>query len=370
MNLTTKAPMLVDLTLSGGYIPSIFWIALSKHPHLKHLSLAHLTFKADDALRLWRTCMNLESLQMRVVVVQRRDRPPRNMVFDRLRQLTYIGATWLDGSFFLDIVVQSPRLESLELTAYGHWIFLDPPTAIGDWPYLKKVFISGWKEDTNMDFIFKRVGQGQQNTVGMEGASHSGLGTQQAMVFGSHFNALVDVDLLTTWATSRSIIPDILCLCPILERLLAKRVFARSVAERGPWVCRHLRELRIQFVFDEGEQDLQPQMFERLSTLVRLERLTLNYDYSSHRDTYYGVLECRLDRGLGQLAKLQQLTSIRLYTPKSYWRNPHLGMEEVEWILENWKKLKLIKGKLTDDEELRIQLWNVFESHGIAVEKS
>ncbi|KAF9352894.1 hypothetical protein BGX34_011913 [Mortierella sp. NVP85] len=370
MNLTTKAPMLVDLTLTGGYVPSIFWIALSKHPHLKRLSLAHLTFQAEDALRLWRTCMNLESLQMRVVSVERRDRPPRNMVFDRLRQLKYIGTTWIDGSFFLDIVIQSPRLESLELIVY-HWIFFDPPTAIGDWPCLKKVFIAGWKADTNMDFIFKRVEQGQQNTVGVEGASHSGLGTPQAsMVFGSNFNSLVDVDLLTTWTTSRSTIPDLLCLCPILERLRAKTVFARSVAERGDWVCRHLRDLRIQFVFDEEEQDLQPLMFERLSTLVRLERLTLNYDYSSHRDTYYGVLECRLDRGLGRLANLQQLASFWLYTPKSYWRNPHLGMEEVEWILENWKKLETIKGKLTDEEELGAQLWDVFESHGIAVEKS
>ncbi|KAF9357334.1 hypothetical protein BGX34_009417 [Mortierella sp. NVP85] len=265
-------------------------------------------------------------------------------------------------------------LESLELHAYG-WKSSEPPTVTGDWSHLKKVFIIGWEDSAHLDFIFKRVGKDLQNMVDVEkDEPRSGLDIQQvSKAFGSHFNTLVDVDLLTPVTVLGSAIPDLLCFCSSLEKLQVKRVSARDVAERGPWVCQQIRELKIQFAFAHGERDmrqLQQLMFERLSTLVRLERLTLNYDNIDYRDGSAAVLDCRLDCGLGRLVSLQQLTSFQLNTPSINWLNCGAGMEEVKWILENWKQLKVIGGGLSQHSELRTQLESVFEAHGIMTVRS
>ena len=361
MNLITKAPMLVDLTLAGGCVPLTFWIALSKHPHLKHLSLAHLTFKADDAPRLWRTCMRLESLQMEYVTMAEGGRP-RNMVFDRLRQLKLGVSKYLNGSYLMDVMLQSPMIESLELHIGGYRGFRES-TMNGDWVHLKKLYVYGYYENVDLAFIFKKVGKGLGDVVGME-PYRSGLDTQVSKALGSHFTALVDVDLADSMTISDSTIPDMLCLCPSLEKLQTKHVFARSVAKRGSWVCHHLRELRIQFIFDEEEQELQQVIFERLSTLVRLEKLRLDYGYFN-RASRYDLLELRLDCGLGRLASLQQLACVEFCTPSYISRDPDIGMDEAEWIVENWKKLKWIKGDLNENRELQAHIWALFECHGI-----
>jgi len=377
MDLTTKTPMLAYLKLYGVNIPSTLWISLSEHPHLRHLSLKYLRIEVDDAPRFWRVCMNLEALEMWGIKMEEGGRP-MNMVFDRLRQVTYSGPTGFTPmvSIFIAIVVQSPMLEFFKLDNYGQWMSLEPLAATGDWPHLKKVIIRGWEKNAHLDFIFKRVGKDLQNTVDIEKeeAPRSGLDTPQvAKAFGSHFNTLVEVDLRTLATARGPAIPDMLCFCPRLEKLHVHRVFAREVAERGPWVCLQLRELDIQFVFDHVSWDeklrMQQRMFGRLSTLVRLERLTLNYDNLQPDYFSTNVLVCRLSCGLGQLASLQQLTFFGLNTPMYNYLNSGVGMEEVQWMLETWKQLRTIKGALSQLSETRIQLESVFESHGITVER-
>ncbi|KAF9352896.1 hypothetical protein BGX34_011915 [Mortierella sp. NVP85] len=372
MDLTTKTPMLAYLKLYGVNIPSTLWINLSEHPHLRHLSLAYLRIEVDDAPRLWRTCMKLEVLEMRGIEME--GGRPMNMVFDRLRQVTYNGPTKFRQilSIFIDIAVQAPKLEFFEFDD-RLWPF-EPFAVTGDWPRLKKVIIRGWEKGAHLDFIFKRVGKDLQNMVDVENeAPRSGLDTQVSKAFGSHFNTLVEVNLRTLSTARGTAVPDILCFCPRLEKLYVYRVFAREVAERGPWVCQQLRELEIQFAFDfrsQHERLQMPQlMFERLSTLVRLERLTLNYDNLNVEYHSTDVLMCRLDCGLGQLASLQQLTFLWLYTPLYNYLNSGVGMEEAQWMLETWKQLRTIKGALSQMSETRIQLESVFESHGITVKR-
>jgi len=50
---------------------------------------------------------------------------------------------------------------------------------------------------------------------------------------------------------------------------------AKDVVAGGPWVCQQLRKLTACFWFEESEKGLQQEIFERLSTLTRLEELTL-----------------------------------------------------------------------------------------------
>jgi len=360
MNLATKTPMLVNLILVNVVVPLEFWDTLSNHPRLKRLHLDSMTIH-DESAAFWRTCMKLESLQMECVIMEVGDRP-RDMVFHRLRQLMLNIIHWRNGIFLSDLMLRSPMLESLEYRALRSETFLEP-TASGSCLHLKKLHLHGCFEEEDLNFLFKRVRDGDGNNVYLE-PYRSGLDTVSE-TFGSHYQSLVDVDLHDCVKISRSIVPDILCLCPRLEKLQAKNVLACGVMERGPWVCQQLRELRIQFCFEIFEEDLQPLIFERLSTLVRLEQLTLDYCSFDRYEKQYDMLECRLDRGLGRLASLQQLTSVWLDTPIGNWQNPNLSMEDVMWMVENWKGLKKVVGYLNWRQDLAAQLRSVFDSHGI-----
>lgn len=83
------------------------------------------------------------------------------------------------------------------------------------------------------------------------------------------------VDLEAQDLGEGAVVLDMLCFCPRLEVLLAKGVSSKDVEKRGPWVCQQLRELKIWFHFESQERHLQALVFERISTLTRLERLIM-----------------------------------------------------------------------------------------------
>jgi len=70
--------------------------------------------------------------------------------------------------------------------------------------------------------------------------------------------------------------------------------------------------------------------------------------------------------GLGQLASLQELSTV-IFSGDVASRNyePQLGMEEVAWMADNWKKLKKIGGSLNKDVQMEPQLVATIESLGI-----
>ena len=96
-------------------------------------------------------------------------------------------------------------------------------------------------------------------------------------------------------------------LCLLLKILHAGNIAARDIAEGGPWVCQHLRELMLCVRVRKTEQDLQPLVFEYMSALVRLQRLEVPIE--NHEDID-GALHFRLDCGLRHLANLKELTFV------------------------------------------------------------
>jgi hypothetical protein len=63
--------------------------------------------------KLWKTCMKLESPKMDIVTIEDPGRP-RNVVFDHMRKLSITGTSVLKDPYLLDLILQSPMLESLE----------------------------------------------------------------------------------------------------------------------------------------------------------------------------------------------------------------------------------------------------------------
>lgn len=122
---------------------------------------------------------------------------------------------------------------------------------------------------------------------------------------------------------------------------------------------------------EESERDLQSLVFERLSTLTRLEVLSMLPPPMDADDM--NVLEFRLDCGMDKLAGLQRMVSLYFDVFNPTWPMDHEGtpyypqleVDEVAWMMEHWKRLEKIRGHLNTDEHVEALLRSELESHGI-----
>ncbi|KAF9347248.1 hypothetical protein BGX34_003287, partial [Mortierella sp. NVP85] len=230
------------------------------------------------------------------------------------------------------------------------------------WPQLDNLSIPVQASDAEWASLLERIGSDLGNFTYLE-LNGNTFGSKSLMALDSHFNSLVD---LRFYYSTSSVVRDVLCSCPMLEILHARDVFAKDIVEGGPWVCQRLRKLNICFRVREPEQDLQPLVFERLSTLVRLIALDMG---SPEYECNDNVLEFRLSCGLGQLASLKELRAVGFHF-ESGTEKQRLGVEEIEWMIDNWKKLKGIYGHLNKDSAVEARLKCLVENRGILYGKT
>ncbi|KAF9349385.1 hypothetical protein BGX34_001834, partial [Mortierella sp. NVP85] len=372
VDLTKACPSLASLELVGSCVTSTTWMALSAHPHIKRLKLSGIQVEAIDAPWFWKVCERLEKLRMVELSVQ--GTIPEELVFSRLRELYMSFNYGMDEEVQMNLVYRSTMLESLEWDHDDYGMgetgrLICHPILSNHWPNLRRLRIILNISDAELACFLRGAGNGQEIIAIFE-TSFSELGTQASKDLSLHFNTLVSVDISQCKTSTRSTAPDILCRCPNLKDLRVGSVFAKDIAERGPWVCQQLRSLMICFRVSNTEQRLQLHqlIFERLSTLIQLKSLTM-WDCRCD-DVVEGVLEFRLEYGLGQLTSLQELSTIEFlrFFNRSY--EPQLGMEEVAWMAGNWKKLEAIIGCLNSDEQMKSQLTTTIESLGIRYEKN
>jgi hypothetical protein len=190
--------------------------------------------------------------------------------------------------------------------------------------------------------------------------SRGSFGQQAFKALSFHHSTLVELDLEMSSSLASTGILDVLHSCPMLEVLRAKSISIRDIAGR-PWVCQQLRELKIRFGAEGAGQDLKRLVFERLSTLPRLWRLDMCV-LGVYED---GVLQFRLDCGLGQLESLKELTILKFDHALRLKKKQRLERKDIEWMMSNWKKLKHLIGPLNRDRTLNLQLKDVVKSHGV-----
>jgi len=367
LGLSEMFPVLVNLDLTCVKMTTATWRAISAHTHIRILKLTHLEVDAVDAPGFWETCREMEALQMTNVTIDGGS-IPKGVSFDRLRNLVMLKIAKLDEADQLDLVLRSPKLESLQWSidtfrSVGKRTLLSNSFQDNHWPHLNKLHIYGDLQDTDVASILRGVGNSLGRFADLK-LSRCLLQTQVSKALDLHFSALVKVDLAESHSESCTTL-DILCCCSRLEILRGGKISTNGLAERGPWVCQQLRELSTRIWVREHEKHLQPLIFERLSTLTRLERFSMWTPVWN--DSHDGVLEFRLECGLGQLESLQQLASIHfaLYSMNGS-HYPQLGMDEVAWMASNWKKLKKIKGRFNKDPRLDSDLRNAIELYGIS----
>jgi hypothetical protein len=361
LELTEMFPLLTHLSIQMVELTSPSWLALSVHPYITTLSLCNIEIKETDVAKFCTVCTRLTVLSMHTVDVGNR-LIPDGAVFNSLGALD-IKDDVLDTENKLDLILRCPNLQYLSWLDYTSLEDNVPPSLSPDciqrgcWPHLQCVDISLPFQDTDVASLLEGIGDGCGKLAKLR-LNGCFVGERGSMALRLHFATLVELCLVECPFVSSSTFRDVLCSCSRLEVLVAKSILARDIVTGGPWVCQRLRDLRICFVFGEAEQDLQQDIFERLSTFTRLERLEMyNLEHESqeaHR------LEFRLANGLGQLASLKQMTEIGFGDLGTGAYIPQLGRKEVLWMLAHWKKLRCILGTLNrepkEDHSLKVAL--------------
>jgi hypothetical protein len=332
---------------------------LLEHTHLRNLDLWKVIIMPDAVQDIWEAFKNLETLSMSCIIFEGNCPPiPTETVFTRLRTLIMKDVCGMSHSQQLYMVLRCPILESfkLKINALKARMMIKHPVRKDRWSQLDNLNIPMSPGDEELASILERIGNCFENVSCLH-LIDGKFGPRSLKALSPYFSNLVDLRL--TFSNS-SIILDVLCSCPTLEILHGQDILANDIAQGGPWVCQQLLELKIGIRAEETEQDLQPMVFERLSTLVRLTTLDMNGTFSGN-----GVLEFRLDCGLGKLASLRELRTVVFYYGSMFERTQRLEMKDVEWMIDNWKRLEGIYGHLNWDPEVETQLMDLLDDHGI-----
>jgi len=341
LELEETFPSLVQFRMI--HMAPVPWKALAAYPQIKTLQLDDIRIEDASIPAFWKMFENLEVLEMSYTLLPDLYKGLQTDVkFHRMRKLL-LNVIERDDSL-IELINRCPNLEDLEWTRIrnaGETVNQSLQNVC--WPHLKKLAIVHRFQDDQVASLLQRVGNGHERVMELR-LNQCHVGPEASVALASHFNTLVRVDLADCTIVLSTTTRDLMCHCPRLEVLDTRSVMAKDVVAGGPWVCQRLRKLTACFWFEESEKGLQQEIFERLSTLIRLEELTMRIPKN---DDTNGV-----SAGLrhGTVGTLQFVSNI------SKFYHAELGIDEFEWITEHWRKLRLLKGSLNSDYQVKYQL--------------
>ncbi|KAG9063125.1 hypothetical protein KI688_004725 [Linnemannia hyalina] len=181
-------------------------------------------------------------------------------------------------------------------------------------------------------------GGNEANTVGFKTRAFKALERR-------HFATLVVLDMGTqSKEVTSSMILRVLSACPRLKEITAYQVLAKEIRDGpGVWACRGLEVFRVKIhgFYKPLIDHIRVAVFRRFATLPRLRVLHIG----GHGRKDESVV-LRLDSGMGQLAELK-LESVSVYGGPQKMRR-----EDVEWIREHWRGLRVLEGDLHPNGEV------------------
>jgi len=162
---------------------------------------------------------------------------------------------------------------------------------------------------------------------------------------GKHRSKLESLSLLSCSNLQGSMVQEMLCSLPRLQRIRARELTLQSVEEDPrPWVCQELKDFRMALVLHSGKPKSrhlswtqQTVFLDRLAALHCLEVLELRRTFSRNGLNLY-YQELHLDKGLDRLRDLQSMRELSMIMKTGQ----RLGMEEAQWMVEHWPGLKTV----------------------------
>lgn len=141
-----------------------------------------------------------------------------------------------------------------------------------------------------------------------------------------------------------------------LEALMARFASVRDHAHARPWVCLELEHLQGNISIPSAAgKDWDQAVFRRLSKLKKLKHLVLSEEFGT---TVPGSRAVRADlrSGLGELASVRYLESLMFDGSAQC-----MEREDVQWILDQWPKLKDLSSDFNIDPAISFQLQSMVQ---------
>ncbi|GJJ71492.1 hypothetical protein EMPS_03842 [Entomortierella parvispora] len=185
---------------------------------------------------------------------------------------------------------------------------------------------------------------------------------------GKHRATLESLSLSSCSNLEGSMVQEMLCSLPRLQRIRARELTLQSIQEDPrPWVCLGLKDFRLALVIHSGDLTSQEQassqqtaFLDRLAMLRSLEVLELRRTFSlTGFNLYYQDLH--LDKGLHRLWGLQNMRELRMIEQTGR----RLGIEEAQWMTENWPRLKTVYLWRTPSTDSSDPVGSYFTDHGV-----
>ncbi|KAF8925397.1 hypothetical protein BGZ58_000839 [Dissophora ornata] len=367
--LIAQHPQITRLTLEAAIHQSIrrpFWkTAVVSLQSLTDLYLFGGKIDKSECPDFWKLCSRLESLKLiNTLILQ--EPSDTSLIFANMKNLKMSLVIGLSHDCQLDILVRMPRLTQL------NWIslaFSGNDAAMDQ--FVQLVVKGAWPELQGLQFGISMVSEVALATIlnstpriTMLSVPKVAFSTLPQSALQRHFPWLKTLEFSTLTTSTSGFVAEILASCPQLESLMTNsvmRVMAQDIIDGRVWACQNsLRVLRLFFLMsDEPTMAARQQegILARLSECKRLRSLDVGKSdglYTEHS------LDFRLEKGLGQLAKLSMLEDIAFAGTVQ-----RMNREEVEWMIQSWKGLASVKGMLNEDRSEMMDLQMMFHVVGI-----
>ncbi|KAF9953944.1 hypothetical protein BGZ72_005049 [Mortierella alpina] len=244
---------------------------------------------------------------------------------------------------------------------------------------------------------------------------NSGMGSKAMAQLIRHANTVEALDISGCVGVDSKMIQAILSTFLLLEVFIADKISVHDIMEGDPWVCRGLRELKIDIELGYAKMDTEAEadpevdgeawtmkrnninwgsgswwnqkhiadneiqrfekderqqiVFERLSGLEMLEELNIiqlkDRPSSTVEPLTVGmvpkILDLRLINGLDRLRTLRRLRCFYFAGPQE------MSEIDVHWMAEHWKALSHISGQLNSDPTINKELAALFRTRRVFV---
>ena len=350
------------LLIQGQLLPDL-WTILPELHSLRDLGLYSTSVPEQEADTFWQLCTRLERLRVFNISIPHQGQLS-SMEFPGLKNLS-IGLTFeflKNLPTIMEFMSRCPNLAVLRW--HGNPYQQDSNDlveriAAKTWPHLHSISIErlNIREEDLMIIMnsLQRMTCLKANCI-----SVIQPGTMDLLRQHSASLTNLDLSLYSRPATSR-IAQEILSSCPLLESFSFVHINATAVAEGRPWVCMRLKSLTMHFQFDPLTiSEIQPRVFEQIARLYRLNYLALCGRFGTP-PPFQTTVDLRLENGLGELRTLRSLRAIRFGDSIQ-----KMGEKEIEWMLEHWRSLEEVLGKLHEEEpEVQDALARILQKHGV-----
>ncbi|KAF9166618.1 hypothetical protein BGX21_000322 [Mortierella sp. AD011] len=353
LNPTIVESEISDYAYNNSFVASCLKTLRAYQHDLKKLTLRGFKIEKESLGDFWRVCERLEFLgllhfNINVNDFELIDGSSAFVKFDmaailftdttypRLRQLHYQPHVLFSCEGQFELLRKFPGIEDISYIRPGVLSSFNMTRCFETkmWSNLRKLSLPHPLEDSELATILQEMNQATDlNFINSE------FGPLASQALMPHYSTLTELVLSSLTGGTSSMVRDILCSCPRLELLQANRILAQDAIESGRWVCHSLRCLVVYIEFSERELELQPLIYARLSRLVKLRSLAIGLNGYCGSQYSYG-LYIQLSQGLEALASLKELEYLSVH--RTY---QSVGVEDVQWIGENLKSLRVFHGR-------------------------